>query len=145
MKRIAGEENLEKAKRSLERFHLVGLTERFDLSLHVLGRLSPCRLNLKYRRYVIPKDDRIKNELLSDDAMIEKAREANQLDVELYEFAKREVFPECCRRAGVDPAGEAPSYHGYRHDFIWRYRLGRFLNKTYRTIQPRRYQRFGRR
>src|ERR1051326_4463855 len=50
VKMIAGERNLDKAKDFLSKCHFVGLTEKFDLSLHILRRLSPCRLNLKYKR-----------------------------------------------------------------------------------------------
>ena len=41
VKFMAGERNLDKAKRYLEKCDFVGLTEKFDLSLHVLGKLSP--------------------------------------------------------------------------------------------------------
>jgi len=137
VRKIAGEEDLEKAKRLIERYHFVGLTERFDLSLHLLGRLTPEPLNLNYRKYVIPKNDRVKNEVLADSAKLDFAREHNALDIELHRYVVEEVFPERCRRVGLEPDANVPTFNTYTHDFRWRYRTGRLWNKVYRAAHTR--------
>ena len=60
VKLMAGGENLDKAKRFLERCDFIGLTEHFDLSLHVLERLAPCKLDLHYKKRKVAKDNEIK-------------------------------------------------------------------------------------
>lgn len=138
VKKIAGAEDLDKAKRDIARFHFVGLTERFDFSLHMLGRLSPEPLNLRYRKYVIPKNDRVKDEVLADPAKLAFAREHNAMDVELHRYVVEEIFPALVAKAGLDPRAPVSSYNTYTHDFTWRYRTGRVWNKVYRTAHTMR-------
>jgi hypothetical protein len=134
VKLIAGEPNLDKARRFLERYHFVGLTERFDLSLHLLERLSPRRLNLCYKKYVIRKDDKIKKALQADSRMLELAREYNRLDVGLYSFAVQEVFPRLCAKVGLDPSAQVPTYDTYSSTMKPKFLAGRFYNKVYRQV-----------
>ena len=134
VKLLAGALNLDRAKRMLEQYHFVGLTEKFELSLHLLERLSPRTLNLNYRKYVIPKDDRIKKELQSDPAMLAVARKYNQLDVELYEFAVGEIFPRLCNQAGLKASDEINSYATYRNALKPRYLACRYINQLFRQL-----------
>jgi hypothetical protein len=113
VKLMAGERNLDKAKRFLEKCGFVGLTEKFDLSLHVLSRLSPCRLNLKYKRRRVTPRGSSKATLESDNRLVELAREYNKLDLALYAFAVDEIFPKLCEKAGMRPSDEVASYDHY--------------------------------
>ena len=120
---MAGEPNLDKAKQYLERCDFVGLTEKFDLSLHVLEKLTPLPLNLNYKRRRTASTNDIRKKVVSDPRMIELAREYNRLDLELYDFALKEIFPKHCARAGFTPESQVLSFDTYTSDRHWRYRL----------------------
>jgi hypothetical protein len=134
VKLMAGGEDLAKAKRYLERCDFIGLTEKFNLSLKVFGRLAPCPLNLNYKRLVVAKTNTIQKALLADPRMLELAREHNQLDLELYAFAVNEIFPRLCRKADVNPADAVPSYEVLKNDRRLKYKFGRVYNKVFRQV-----------
>jgi len=100
VKLMAGERDLDRAKRYLAACDFVGLTEKFDLSLCVLQKLYPRKLNVRYQKRRVQRDDTIKRQFERDSKMIELAREFNKLDLELYRFAANEIFPQMCDRAG---------------------------------------------
>jgi hypothetical protein len=139
VKLIAGGRDLDKAKRFLERCSFVGLTEKFDLSLRLLERLSPCPLNLSYKRALVAEDNTLKKTVRRDERMLELALEYNRLDIELYQFAVNEIFPALCRKAGVDPSVPVPSYRTTTKKFWWNYESSRFYNRLYRQICKIRY------
>jgi len=87
VKTMAGDKNLDKAKRFLERCDFVGLTEKFDLSLRLLEQLSPVKLNLSYKRRRVSAVNSIKDSIVNDPRMMDMAREYNRLDLDLYAFA----------------------------------------------------------
>jgi hypothetical protein len=134
VKLMAGGENLDKAKRFLERCDFIGLTEKFNLSLQVFGKLAPSPLNLNYKRLIVAKNDKIQKTLLADPRMLELAREHNKLDLELYAFALNEIFPKLCRKAGVNPADKAASYEIPKNDMMVKYKFGRIYNKIFRQV-----------
>jgi hypothetical protein len=140
VKLIAGERNLDKAKRALARCQFVGLTEQFDLSLHALRQLSPYPLNLAYRRKVVASDNAVKNTLQRDSRMMELAREYNKLDLELYAFAIAEIFPKLCGAAGLKPGEAVTSCETARQKAHLRYQLGRSYNRIFRLLCKLRYQ-----
>lgn len=113
---MAGEEGLDKAKRFLEKCSFVGVTEKFDLSLHVLERLSPYKLNLRYKRRRVTPPNPMKAEVTQNPRLMELAREHNRLDLELYDFAVKEVFPRHCAQAGYQPEDKVPSFEYYRSE-----------------------------
>lgn len=128
---IAGERNLDKAKRCLDRFNFVGLTEKFDLSLHALKALCPHRLNLNYKRKLTARDNTIKRALENDTRMVQMARERNRLDSDLYSFAVREVFPRVCAQAGLRPADRVASFDRYASVVRPKFLLHRLYNKGF--------------
>jgi hypothetical protein len=140
VKLIAGQRDLGKAKRFIEKCDFVGLTEKFDLSLHVLERLCPYKLNMNYKRRRVAKDNTIKQSLQSDNKMMEMAREYNKLDIELYAFAVNEVFPKLCSKAGFSPSDEVASYETYTNEIKLRYVSGRLYNKVFRQLCKIRYR-----
>ena len=131
VKMIAGERNLDKAKRFLERFNFVGLTEKFDLSLHVLKRVSPHKLNLNYRRKHTARDGIIRKSLENDDQILEMTREHNKLDLELYSFAISEIFPRLCAKAGFRPSDQVASFDKYSSVVKPGFLLHRLYNKGF--------------
>jgi hypothetical protein len=135
VKLMAGGENLDRAKLFLEKCSFVGLTEKFDLSLNVLRRLDPFGLNLQFERKIVAKDNTIKKRLEQDPKMVELAREKNKLDLQLYDFAIREVFPRLCDKAGIKPSDPVTSFEKPVVRFKWKYHLGRIWNRAvYRQI-----------
>jgi len=131
VKLMAGSRDLDKAKRYLERCNFVGLTEQFDLSLHVLEKLSPCPLNLNYKRRRVAASNDIRKTIVADPRMIELAREYNRLDLALYDFAVTEIFPKLCAKAGLAPDAKVSSLDNYTTDRHWRYRLCHFYNLVF--------------
>ena len=76
------------------RFIFVGLVEHFDESLVMFRqRVDDPRLEIRHRRKRVAENDDIKNQLLSDPRTRSLLVEANQLDLELYEFAAKELYP----------------------------------------------------
>jgi hypothetical protein len=128
---IAGERNLDKAKRCLDRFDFVGLTEKFDLSLHALNRLCPHRLNPNYKRKQTARDNSIRRSLENDPRIVEMARERNKLDLELYSFAVSEVFPRVCAKAGFRPSDRVASFDKYSSVVKLKFLLHRIYNKGF--------------
>jgi hypothetical protein len=128
VKLMAGELNLDKAKKYLERCSFVGLTEKFELSLHILKRLSPWRLNLNYKRRRTAPNDRAKKSPADDPRSAEIVREYNHLDMALYNFALQEIFPKFCAQTGFRPDDQVASYDNYTSDIHWRYRLCHIYN-----------------
>jgi len=139
VKLIAGSRDLDKAKRFLERCAFVGLTEKFDLSLRVLERLSPYPLKLNYQRRVVAESNTLKDALKRDERMSELAREYNQLDMALYQFAVDEVFPRLCAKAGVNPEEKVPSYSSDAPRETVNYRLSKVCSKMFRELCKFRY------
>jgi hypothetical protein len=110
VKMMAGDRNLDRAKAFLEQCGFVGLTEKFDLSLHALDRLCPRKMNLKYRRRQVALDNTTRNRLQNDPRIVEMTREYNKLDLELYSFAVSEIFPKVCAKAGLNPEDKITSF-----------------------------------
>ena len=142
VKLMAGGEDLNKAKRFLERCDFIGLTEKFNRSLQVFGKLAPCPLDLHYKRLIVAKDNKIQQGLLADPRMLELAREHNRLDLELYAFAVNEIFPKLCDKAGVNPADKVPPYEVSTNQKLLRYKFGRVYNKVFRQVYKVRCQIF---
>jgi sulfotransferase famil protein len=139
VKIIAGGRDLDKAKRFLERCAFVGLTEKFDLSLRVLERLSPWPLKLGYQRRVVAESNTLKDALKRDERMLELAREYNKLDLALYQFAVDEIFPRLCEKARVNPAEKVPPYSSDAPRETLNYRLSKVYSKVFRNICKFRY------
>jgi Sulfotransferase family. len=116
VKLMAGESNLDKAKRYLEACSFVGFTEKFDLSLHMLKKLTPYKLNLKYVRRRVTPANAPKVALEKDDRMMEIARDFNRLDLELYSFARKEIFPKFCAKTGYKEEDKVESFEYYKSE-----------------------------
>jgi hypothetical protein len=128
---MAGEENVGKAKAFLDKCGLVGFTEKFDLSLRVLEKLSPRKINLAYRKKRATRDDSIRQSILKDPAMVELAREHNRLDLELFDYALKDVFPRLCAKAGFGPSDKVGSLEKYAHEIRPVYLLSNLYNMVF--------------
>ena len=132
VKRLAeGKADLGRAKLVLERFNFVGLTEKFDLSLHMLAKICPVQLNFKYKRKVTARDNSIKKSLEKDNRAVDMTREANRLDLELYDFAVREIFPKFLARTGFSPTNKVGSFDRFTSELQPNFLMHRFYNQTF--------------
>jgi hypothetical protein len=135
VKRLAGRLDLDRAKFALEKFHFVGLTEKFDLSLHMLQKSCPIKLNYDYKRKVTARDNSIKNSLEADSRMVDMAHEKNKLDLALYEFAAKELFPKFCAQTGFSPTDKVESFDKFKGEIRPNFLLHRLYNQTfYRNV-----------
>ncbi|PWU22100.1 MAG: hypothetical protein C5B50_00170 [Verrucomicrobia bacterium] len=142
VKMLAGERNLDKARTFLERCDFVGLTEKFDLSLRLLERLSPLKLNLNYKRRRVSAVNAIKNAILNDARILDQIRECNRLDLELYAFATDQIFPKLCAKAGVDSSEKVTSYDRYDSEIHFKFLVFSLYNMLfYRQLCKLRYKR----
>lgn len=130
VKRVAGKADLDRAKLNLEKFSFVGLTEKFDLSLHMLQKICPVKLNYGYKRKVTARDNSIRKALESDSRMVDMAREHNLLDIELYDFAVKEIFPKFLARTGFSAMDKVASFDKYKSEMQPNFLLHRFYNQT---------------
>jgi len=130
VKRVAGKADLDRAKRNLEKFSFVGLTENFDLSLHMLGKICPIKLNYGYKRKVTARDNSIRKSLEADSRMVDMAREHNRLDIEFYDFAVKEIFPKFLAQTGFAATDKVASFDKYQSELQPNFLLHRFYNQT---------------
>ena len=137
--KFLGGGSLDRAKRALERCHFVGLTERFDLSLDILERLKPGKLNLNYKRRRTAVSNQLKETVLQDPRMIEMAKDYNRLDLELYSFAVNDIFPRQCERVGLGLEAQTRCRELYRNELKWKFVLCQFYNMlVYRQLSKLR-------
>lgn len=129
VKILAGGLNLDRAKLFLEKCGFVGFTDKFDLSLRILDKLSPYKLNLNYRPGQVAPDNTLKKKLEGDSRAVDMTREFNRLDLELYSFARNEIFPRLCAKAGVNPLEKVEPRAVSADGLTLRYRLGGLYNK----------------
>jgi hypothetical protein len=105
--RVAGAPDLARAREMLEtQFAFVGLTERFDESLLLMRRmLGLDDLDIRYERRNVGRDSSrsASSEGLGDDVeALQLIKASNQLDMELYDFARQTLY-----RGYVDRYGPA--------------------------------------
>lgn len=102
-KRLAGCFDVDRAKEQLtQRMSFVGLTDRFDESLLLLrAELGMPDLNVFYQKQNASRVANYqKDPELQEEETQQRIREVNALDIELYEFAKSELYPEYVSRFG---------------------------------------------
>ena len=93
-KRIAGVGDLKAAIDVIAaRNMFVGLTDRFDESMVLFKGLRAPNLDISYRRVNVAADNTLTNRLLSDNGTRAMIESANEVDLQLYEYVKREWYP----------------------------------------------------
>jgi len=129
VRRIAGEENLQKAIDIVEKdYFFVGLVEKFDESLAVLKALCPYPLDTRYHLKNAAIKNEIKDRLLTDNRKREMLEEANQIDGQFLTYVKKELYPKL-KQAAVNAAGPLQLETG-RTFFPWKYRLNQVYYKS---------------
>jgi hypothetical protein len=137
VRKIAGEEDLDKAVRLLrERYLFVGLAERFAESVRILQALCPYSLDIRYRPKNVAADRSISDALASEPDAIDRLNEANQLDQRLWDYVSDDLLPELAQKAGVSRSEPLPSLGSL--SFPWRFHASRVYHKlVYRPLLKR--------
>jgi hypothetical protein len=105
-KRIAGTADAGEAIRIIEaKGMFVGLTERFDESMVLLKSLLAGDLDISYTPVNVARRNTLAKELLDDEKTRQALVEANQADLDLYDWVSTELYPRFARELG--PALEA--------------------------------------
>jgi hypothetical protein len=99
-----GRDALDEAKKNLERFLVVGLTERFDESFILIRRALGWKIPVYVTANVATSTKP------ATEAAMESIRQRNQLDLELYEFA-RGLFSAAVEREGESLRREVAIFH----------------------------------
>jgi hypothetical protein len=99
---IAGAADFDKAIRIIrEKNIFVGLTERFDESMLLLKELVEPRLNISYRPVNKASSNSIAQQLLANETTHKMLVEANQVDQQLYDYVRKEIYPLYQNEYGV--------------------------------------------
>ena len=129
VRKIAGGEDLEKAKRLLaEAYLFVGVQERFDESVRALAALAPWRMDLRYQPSNVFESREIRDRLRTDPEVMARFRDINGLDTELHEWVSRELYPAFLARAGNPPAEPLPTLAAGRRTL--KYTASRFWQRS---------------
>jgi len=141
--RLAGEEDLEKARFVLEeKIDFVGLTERFDESLLLLkNKLNDKDFQINYERKNVTKEK--KRTLHFEDLYEElqtKIKENNKLDIELYEYVVDKVYSRYKAEYPGNLQDDLNSFKEINKDFKYiknkKIALKVYRNFTKYVIQP---------
>lgn len=98
---IAGVADVDEAIRIIKAKNIfVGLAERFDESMVLLKALIANDLNISYRRVNVAAKNTIKDRLLSTESTRQLLIEAQQVDLQLYDWVREELYPGFQREYG---------------------------------------------
>ena len=114
-KTFAGAADVKKAIRIIkDKKIFIGLTERFDESMLLLKALMAKNLNISYQPVNVARKNSIAEGLLSNESTRQMLIDANQADLELYDFVKKELYPAFQREYGLNLEADVASYHNNR-------------------------------
>jgi hypothetical protein len=114
-KMIAGRADVDEAIRIIQaKTMFVGLTERFDESMVLLKALVADKLNISYKPVNVSRRNTLAESLLSNERTRQILIEANQADLELYNFVKQEWYPTFQREYGPSLEAEVACYQQIR-------------------------------
>ncbi len=135
--RIAGTPSVDEAIRVIkEKEILVGLTERFDESMVLLKALRAPDLDLRYERLNVAKRNTLAEELLADNRTRQMLVEANQADLELYEWAQNELLPTFWREYGPSLEDDVADYKATRPNEFNQRNIVSYRAKQYGVYRP---------
>lgn len=134
-KRIAGEYDLDKAKRILfEDFSFVGFCETFDESLILMAHaLKLSRFCPYYKRRNVSSNVNYRNDCIRKGNMLERIRHNNRLDIELYDFAWSRIYNTYKKTYKGNLEEEVEKLRVLNKDYVPN-KTKCFLNRTYRYI-----------
>lgn len=100
-KQIAGVDDLDEAIRVIrEKSIFVGLAEHFDESLVLMKGLVAGDLRISYKPVNVARDKSLARDLLERESTRQLLIEAQEVDLQLYEYARRELYPTYRREYG---------------------------------------------
>jgi hypothetical protein len=110
-KAIAGVVDVDEAIRTIKEKNIfVGLAERFDESIVMLKSLVANDLNISYKRVNVARKDTIKDRLLATESTRQMLIEANQADLELYNYVEQELYPTYQQEYGSSLQDDVADY-----------------------------------
>jgi hypothetical protein len=108
---IAGVEDVAEAIRIIQAKNIfVGLTERFDESMVLLKALMANDLNISYKRVNVARDKSLAESLLSNESTRQMLIEAQQADLELFDYVRQELYPTYQREYGPSLEADVACY-----------------------------------
>ena len=114
-KMIAGVPDLNKAIQIIQdKSIFVGLTERFDESMLLLKTLVAPNLIISYEPVNVARKNNLAERLLSTESTRQMLLDANQVDLELYNYAKKELYPAFQREYGTNLERDVNDYQQNR-------------------------------
>lgn len=144
-RRIAGSSDVERAKRELrDRFSFVGLVERYDESLLLMrDRLGLPGMDLRYQRENARSSPAPAAGVPDSREVRDRIREANSLDLELYRFVRRVLFPQYVDGYAGDLRRDLDGFQ--RRNRFFRFDpVRRFWWRAYRHLGYRHLERIAR-
>lgn len=148
-RRIAGRADLDEAKRALrEDFSFVGLMERFDESMvlfkHAMALPEFCihyeiqNVSEDRERALGKKDP---EPWKQDPELMERIRAANRLDIELYDYARSEIYPRFVESFGPGLEGAINELTEGNKNFHFRKRV-HYAGQSWRYLYYRNFEYF---
>jgi hypothetical protein len=139
-KMLAGSTNVNEAIRIIKEKNIfVGLTECFDESLVMLKALLANDLNISYKRVNVAPKNTIKERILSDKSTRQMLIEAQQADLELYNYVKQELYPSFKREYGPTLEADVEEYRRTRSSNFNYWNLTMCRLKHYSFYKPLLY------
>ena len=139
-KMIAGVPDVNKAIRIIQDKNIfVGLTERFDESMVLLKALVADNLNISYKPVNVARKNALAERLLSTESTRQMLIEANQADLELYNFIKKEHYPAFQREYGPNLERDVVDYQQGRENNFHSRNITLSRLKQYLIYKPMLY------
>jgi len=139
-KMIAGVEDVAEAIRIIQEKNIfVGLTERFDESIVMLKALIANNLDISYKRINVARKNSLAENLIANETSRRMLIEANQADLELYDFVRRELFPAQQNNYGATLEEDVMAYQQTRRDSFNKWNLTLSRLKQYLLYKPLLY------
>lgn len=113
----------------------VGTTERFDESMVLLKALRVPDLDIRYEKVNVAKSSEVAKRLLGDPGTRRMIVDANQADLELYEYVQRDLYPTYQAAYGQSLDDAVAEYRSGEHAFNRR-KLAMFGLKQRLVMRP---------
>jgi len=140
-KSIAGVADVAEAIRIIQAKNIfVGLTERFDESMVLLKALMANDLNISYRRVNVARSNTLAESLLLTQSTRQMLIEANQADLELYNFVTQELYPTYQREYGPSLEADVARYRQTQSNNFNYWNLTLCRLKHYMLYKPLLYR-----
>ena len=139
-KMFAGVADVDKAIQIIRAKRIfVGLTERFDESILLLKSLVANDLNISFRSVNVARRNSLAEQLVSTDSTRQMLVEANQLDLELYNYVRTELYPGFQREYGPNLEADAKDYQQNRNKNFNTFNIFLSRLKQYLIYKPSLY------